>query len=120
MKYADIIIEIISNQKIEDTFSKNDQTLKITATNSFYLEPVYNELCKIKSIKCIHEYEDEDRQILLINGDISSLEIDLCIRHLSLYKELTDLEIDNYFWYDNYLGIIQLFITYCVIKNILI
>ena len=120
MKYADIIIEIISNQEIEDTFSKNDQTLKITATNSFYLEPVYNELCKIKSIKCIHEYEDEDRQILLINGDISSLEIDLCIRHLSLYKELTDLEIDNYFWYDNYLGIIQLFITYCVIKNILI
>jgi len=120
MKYADIIIEIISNQNIEDTFSKNDQTLKITATNSFYLEPVYNELCKIKSIKCIHEYEDEDRQILLINGDISSLEIDFCIRNLYLYKELTDLEIDNYFWYDNYLGIIQLFITYCIIKNILI
>ena len=76
---------------------KNDQTLKITATNSFYLEPVYNELCKIKSIKCIHEYEDEDRQILLINGDISSLEIDFCMRNLYLYKELTDLEIENYF-----------------------
>ena len=120
MKYADIIIEIISNQKIEDAFSKNDQTLKITATNSFYLEPVYNELCKIKSIKCIHEYEDEDRQILLINGDISSLEIDFCMRNLYLYKELTDLEIENYFWHDNYLGIIQLFITYCIIKNILI
>jgi len=120
MKYADIIIEIISNQKIEDTFSKNDQTLKITATNSFYLEPVYNELCKIKSIKCIHEYEDEDRQILLINGDISSLEMDFCMRNLYLYKELTDLEIENYFWHDNYLGIIQLFSTYCIIKNILI
>lgn len=120
MKYADIIIEIISHQNTEGAFSNNNQALKITATNSFYLEPVYNELCKIKSIKCIHEYIDEDKQILLINGDISSLEIDFCMHNLSLYKELTDLEIDNYHWHNNYLGIIQLFITYCIIKNILI
>jgi len=118
LKYGDIVIEIISDKQ-----SKNDTEdayLKITATNSFYLEPLFNELSKISSIKSMHEYEDDDKQFIEVRGNASSRNMELAAYNLLLSKELEDLGINNPSWNKDYLGIIQLFITYCILKNLLI
>jgi uridine kinase len=118
LKYGDIIIEITSGKKLKN--NAKDAYLKITATNSFYLEPLFNELSKVNSINSRHEYEDEDKQFIEVRGNISSQDIELAAYNLLLGKELEDLGINNPSWDKDYLGIIQLFVTYCIVKNLLI
>jgi uridine kinase len=117
LKYADIIVELLNDKEVGKDNELNI-ILKITATNSFYLEPLFNELSSIKSINSKHEYEDEDRQFIEINGNLSVQEIDNIAYNLSLNLELEDLGINNPSWDKDYLGIIQLFISYCIMKNL--
>lgn len=116
-KYGDIIIEMTSDKHTHNNVE--EIYLKITVTNSFYLEPLFNELSKIHSITSKHEYEDDDQQFIEVRGSISSDNIELAAYNLLLIKELEDLGINNPSWDKDYLGIIQLFITYCIIKNLL-
>ena len=118
LKYADIIVELLSNQKKDNIESDEDIILKITASNSFYLEPLFNEVSAISSIDSKHEYEDEDKQFIEIKGNISTEEIDKMAYNLLLNSELEDLGINNPSWDKNYLGFIQLFIAYCIVKNL--
>ena len=117
LKYADIVVELLTNKKVSSS-NESNIILKITASNSFYLEPIFNELSKIESIKSKHEYEDEDRQSIEIDGIISTEEVDGIASNLFLSRELEDLGINNPFWNKDYLGVIQLFTTYCIIKNL--
>ena len=101
--------------------SKNNESniiLKITSTNSFYLEPLFDELSNIKSIRSKHEYEDDDKQFIEVDGTLSAQEIDNIVYNLSLNLDLEDLGINNPSWDKDYLGIIQLFISYCIMKNL--
>ena len=117
LKYADIIVELLNDKKVSKD-NESNIILKITATNSFYLEPLFNELSNIKSINSKHEYEDEDRQFIEIDSNLSVQEIDNIAYNLSLNLELEDLGINNPSWDKDYLGIIQLFISYCIMKNL--
>jgi uridine kinase len=117
LKYADIIVELLNDKKVSKD-NESNIILKITATNSFYLEPLFNELSNTKSINSKHEYEDEDRQFIEIDGNLSVQEIDNIAYNLSLNLELEDLGINNPSWDKDHLGIIQLFISYCIMKNL--
>ncbi|MCH9753762.1 MAG: hypothetical protein K0T99_02540 [Alphaproteobacteria bacterium] len=118
LKYADIIIELIPYKGLEKEHDVSKLLLRITASNSFYLEPLFNELTHIDSVQIKHEYEDKDRQFIEVNGNISAQKIDAIAYNLSLSIDLEDLGIDQPSWNENYIGIIQLFITYCVMKNL--
>ncbi|CAD7843469.1 hypothetical protein S1OALGB6SA_180 [Olavius algarvensis spirochete endosymbiont] len=118
LKYADAVVELLSHKQESDITSNENNTLKITASNSFYLEPLFNEISNIDSIRCKHAYEDEDKQFMEIEGDISRQEIDRIAYNLLLNAHLEDLGINNPSWDKNYLGVMQLFITYCIISNL--
>ena len=118
LKYADIIIELISDKKISNNNIESDAILKITTTNSFYLEPMVNKLSKIYSLNSKHEYSEEDKQFIEVSGNITTQELDLIADSLSINKGLEDLGVNSGLWNKGYLGIIQLFITYCIMKDL--
>jgi uridine kinase len=116
MEYADILIEIIS--EFLDKSFENVNSLKITINNSFNIEPVFVELLKIETMNCFHEYESSDKQIIVINGEISDKNLYKIFGNLKLNQELYDFGVSNPIFEKDYLGIIQLFIAYCIMSNI--
>ena len=116
IEYADILIEIIS--EFFDKSFENVNSLKITINNSFNIEPVFVELLKIETINCFHEYESSDKQIIVINGKISDKNLYKIFENLRLNQELYDFGVSNPIFEKDYLGIIQLFIAYCIMSNI--
>ena len=118
IQHADIVIEFFLNKKINENDYDKNTLLKISIENSFYLDPLYNEFASYDSLKVIHEYNEDDRQTLELNGNLTNEDVDCIARNLALNQELEDLGIYEPNWHKDYLGIIQIFIVYCVIKNL--
>ena len=117
IKYADIIVEIIKDENLNKSVDEGIY-LRMTAINSFYLEPLFDELSAIDTLCVTHEYEDDDKQFLEIHGRASVKDIDGVAFNLLINKELENLGVNNPLWDDNYLGIIQVFVAYYIVNNL--
>lgn len=116
-KYADIIIEYYFDRK-RKLKKENNLNLHLTLLNSFYVEPIVREIENNTNIKCYHEYLEDDKQSIKLKGKISEKQINKIANSLDLNSNLDDLGVNDPKWNINYLGLIQIIITYCIIKNL--
>jgi uridine kinase len=119
IKYADIVIEVLPQTKIAsigDIKEKVKTRLRIKFVNSIYIEPLVKYLEGTKTIKSKHTYEEEDMQVLDIEGKISSEEISQIIYNICSEQDIFDMY--NLECEDNYNGIMQLVVFYCMITTL--
>ena len=107
---------------IETDFSQSGAQeqlkIKLILINSLYIEPLFEILACTQSINIKHEYLDEDLQCLEFEGHMSTEELDQAAYKLNIIQFLEDLGIYHTRWSNDYLGIIQLVIIYCIVFTI--
>jgi len=73
--HADILIEPKSVNKINNLGDENEEVkvyYDLHLSNSIFLEPLLDELSEVETLKIEHNYSDNDKQTLRIEGEVSS------------------------------------------------
>lgn len=116
-KHSDIIISLRNNTSLGSSVGDEDVSLFlslfITCTNDIHLEPLFAALSHYFTIDFIIH---DDKQRVKFSGDITNTQVEN-IAH-ELLPELDDLLLSKPDWKSGYDGIIQLFVTYCIIKQV--
>lgn len=99
----------INNLEIEPKLG-----LKIIMSNNIYLEPLLDELKKIKEIIINHNYSSEKQEILF-EGNIDKNVLENISN--KLIPELEEVGIYNTEWKNNFEGLMQILIAYVVFKK---
>lgn len=116
-KYADIIVTYFNNNSfnsIGNESEKVDLGLRLRIDNSIHLDELIGEINKNNGLEIDHIYE-ENHQIINILGYIDSN-----ITREIFYKFLADIEDyieEEIKFLDGHQGLLQLIITYCIIKT---
>ena len=97
-KYADLIISFISVNEAE--------ALRITLPNDIALDNLVLQLSTNGQLDITHEFIDDNKQVLTLQGHISKEAIELIA--YDEIPELEDLGVYNSSWEADYNGIIQL------------
>lgn len=117
--FADIIISPTTDEKIENLgIDDREPTLHIILKikSYFFLEPLVVELDQKSPLKINHYYDESEYQILEIRGTVDAETIDSIA--LDLIPELEEFGINDVDWDEDFSGVIQLFITYCIFYKV--
>jgi len=117
-KYADILLELKSKNPIQDLGNKSEKieliyNLKIN--NSIFIEPIAYELTTIDTIEVHHDYIEEDKQIVSVEGKITSRQLDEIA--VKLIPGLQEIGVSNINWPSDCLGVVMLLIVYYIFEE---
>jgi uridine kinase len=118
-KFADIKIELFTQKTIENLGDKNEKIplkIRFLFKNDINIEPLTEMLNAINSLNLIHNFCDNDEQLLEISGSISEIEIKKICEKL-IDQDFNELNFNNPIWSKDLEGIIQLFLSFYIIQN---
>ena len=118
-KFADVKIELLLEnniQNIGDINEKPDLKVRFTIKNYINIEPLTDMLNEVNSLTIIHQFCDNDEQILEISGSINQNEIKKIYDNL-LAQDFEEINFYNPHYSIDIQGIIQLFLSFYIIST---
>ncbi|MBC7426252.1 MAG: hypothetical protein H7321_06915 [Bacteroidia bacterium] len=103
-KNADVIFSFIP--------AENERALMVTLANDIPLDNLILQLSENGNLDITHEFSDDDKQVLILKGEISDTAIELIAFDEAPWLE--DLGIYQSEWENNYNGIMQLILLEAV------
>ena len=116
--YVDILIKPKAIKRIKnigDKKEKVDLFFKVLLSNSIYIEPLVEALQEIKTIKIEHNYNDNDRQSIVIKGTCDLEKIEIIAN--DYIPGLEEIGANNPTWTKDCFGILLLLITYYIFES---
>lgn len=117
--HADMVIEMRLRRPIllpGNRSERVDAYLRLTLANSFYIEPVVDELRLCPGLRIEHSYGDNDRQHLDVDGRVPAEVIEDAARRL--LPELEQMGVFYPQWQGDHLGVAALVATWCIFQEI--
>jgi len=118
-KYADVKIELLPLCPIKNLGDKNENVeliLKISCDNNIDVEPLLASLYEIKDLNVEHEFNENDAQIIKMNGRASKEEIKKCGDNL-LSQSFEEIGLQEPLWSGDITGLTQLFMAFYIIQT---
>jgi uridine kinase len=114
-RYADIIVSFSSRSPISnigDPTLMVKEWLQIKLSNSFFLDPLIEDLSTMLEGNIYHHFESDDWQTLELKATLSAEQIaELGERHV---HGLREWGLYNPEWEDGWTGLLQLLLSYCI------
>ncbi|MBB4096130.1 hypothetical protein [Brucella pecoris] len=116
-KYADIVVSMMVHDPISDVMIGNSavelrEWLRVTLSNSYFLDPLVEDLHVILSTDVHHYYDNDDRQVLDFKVPVDFEDIlALAEKHVG---GLEEFGVYDPHWHTGWIGVIQLILSYCM------
>jgi len=107
-KYANMVVELLT---LEST-----KQLRLTFDNTIDVDALVQVLAAETMLILTHEYTDNDKQLLLVSGEISAQLIDR-LAYL-LMPSLAEMGVIRPLWEDNEMGLLQFIITFIMMYQV--
>lgn len=115
---ADILLHIGTSTPIKNPGNETEQLhmmFTLTLPNTFDIDPLIALLSKSTDIDISHDFNKASEQVLMLKGEFNKLDISSLAK--KTLPELQDWGFLNPVWQKGSIGIVQLLVTYIVLKK---